>query len=171
MRRYTVLALMLLFSMLVFNSCKVNYSFTGTTIPENVKTISIQYFPSNAPLAPPTLSQQFTESLREIFLNQTNLGLIQRNGDMNLEGTITNYITTPMAIQSGNDAAAYNQLSITVSVKFTNNKDEKQNYEQTFTNYASYPSTENLATVQAELIRQINQKLVQDIFNRSVSNW
>lgn len=152
-------------------SCKVQYSFTGASIPPDVKSISIQYFPSSAPLAPPTLSQQFTEALREIFLNQTNLGLVQRNGDMNLEGTITNYITTPMAIQSGNDAAAYNQLSITVLVKFTNNKDEKQNFEQAFTNYASYPASENLATVQADLIQQINQRLVQDIFNRSVSNW
>ncbi len=157
--------------LMLIGSCKVNYSFTGASIPPDVKSISIQYFPSSAPLAPPTLSQQFTEALKEIFLNQTNLGIVQRNGDMNLEGTITNFITTPMAIQSGNDAAAYNQLSITVLVKFTNNKDEKQNFEQAFTNYASYPATENLATVQTDLIQQINQKIVQDIFNRSVSNW
>jgi hypothetical protein len=157
--------------LITMSGCKVKYSFTGASIPANVKTISIQYFPSSAPLAPPTLSQQFTESLREIFLNQTSLGVLQRNGDMNLEGTITNYMTTPMAIQSGNDAAAYNQLSITVSVKFTNNKDEKQNFEQSFTNYANYNSTENLAKVEQELIAEINKKLVQDIFNRSVSNW
>jgi hypothetical protein len=163
--------LMLFVIMLCGNACKVNYSFTGASIPADVKTISIQYFPSAAPLAPPTLSQHFTEALREIFINQTSLGVLQRNGDMNLEGTITNYLTTPMAIQSGNDAAAYNQLSITVSVKFTNNKDEKQNYEQSFTSYATYPSTKNLSAVETELIDEINKKLVQDIFNRSVSNW
>lgn len=154
-----------------FAGCKVRYSFRDASIPADLKTLSIQFFPSVAPLAPATLSQQFTESLRELFLSQTNLGYVQRNGDLNLEGSITNYITTPMAIQSGNDAAAYNQLSITVSVKVTNAKNESQNFEQSFTNYTTYPAQTNLASVEAELIRDINQKLAQDIFNRTFSNW
>lgn len=162
---------LLILVLATYAGCKVNYSFTGASIPADVKSISIQFFPSVAPLAPPALSQKFTEALREIFLNQTNLGLVQRNGDMNLEGSITNYITTPLAIQSGNDAAAYNQLSITVNVKFTNTKDEKQNFETSFTNYASYDARSDLSSVEAQLIDEINKKLVQDIFNRSVTNW
>lgn len=151
-------------------SCKVKYSFTGASIAPDVKTVSVQFFKNNAPLANPTLSQSFTEALKDIFNSQTNLGLVASGGDLNFEGAITGYSTSPVAIQ-GNDAAALNRLTITVSVKFTNLKDEKQNFEQSFSRFADYSSSENLSSVEANLIRDINGQLVQDIFNRAVSNW
>ncbi len=155
---------------LAIYSCKVKYSFTGASIAPDVKTVSIQFFKNNAPLANPTLSQSFTEALKDIFNSQTNLGLAASGGDLNFEGAITGYSTSPVAIQ-GNDAAALNRLTITVSVKFTNLKDEKQNFEQSFSRFADYSSSENLSSVEANLIRDINGQLVQDIFNRAVSNW
>lgn len=152
------------------NACSIKYSFTGASIPPDVKTVSIQFFKNNAPLASPTLSQSFTEALKDIFNSQTNLGLISSGGDLNFEGSITDYSTAPVAIQ-GNDAAALNRLTITVNVKFTNLKDEKQNFEQSFSRFSDYSSSQNLSSVEANLIRDINNQLVQDIFNRAVSNW
>lgn len=151
-------------------SCRVKYSFTGASIPPDVKTVSIQFFKNNAPLANPTLSQSFTEALKDIFNSQTNLGLVSGGGDLNFEGAITGYSTSPVAIQ-GNDAAALNRLTITVNVKFTNLKDEKQNFEQSFSRFSDYSSSQNLSAVESNLIRDINSQLVQDIFNRAVSNW
>lgn len=156
-------------------SCKVNYSFTGASIAPDVKTVSIQYFASFAPLAKPTYSQVFTEALRDIFLSQTNLSFVQKNGDLQFEGAVTAYNAAPIAIQgtgaNGLNQAAQNRLSITVKVKFVNNKDDKQNFETTFTRFADFPSTTALAAEEDRLIKEINNQLVQDIFNKAVINW
>jgi len=150
--------------------CKMNYSFSGASVSPDVKTVSVQYFKNNASLAPATMSQSFTEALKDIFVTQTNLSVTQKTADLNFEGEIINYITAPVAIQS-NDQAALNRLTITVNVKFTNTKDEKQNFETSFSRYADYSSSQSLTVVQNQLIDQINQQLVQDVFNKAMVNW
>lgn len=160
----------ILFCLLTFSSCKMNYSFSGASVSPDVKTISIQYFNNNASLAPPTLSQSLTESLKDIFTSQTNLGIIAKDGDLNFEGEITNYLTAPVALQS-NDQAALNRLTITINVRFTNLKDEKQKFETSFSRFADFSSSQPIAVVESELIRQINEQLVQDIFNKAMINW
>lgn len=151
-------------------SCKVNYSFTGASIPEDVKTVSVKTFQSYASLANANLSQSFTEALKDIFISQTNLDLVAKDGDIRFEGAITGYQVSSVAIQ-GNETAALNRLTITVKVKFTNIKDSKQNFETSFARFADYESSQNLASVEDELIKDINGQLTQDIFNRAVSNW
>jgi len=156
---------------LAFAACKVNYSFTGAAIAPDVKTISIQTFPNYAPLIQPTLSQAFTEALKDKFQSQTNLQLISRGGDLTFEGSITGYSISPISIQSGTDVAAQTRLTITVSVKFTNQKNEKQNFEASFSRFSDFESTKSLATEETRLIKEINDQLVQDIFNKAVVNW
>lgn len=163
--------LLLSFSLLMLSGCKVNYSFTGASIAPDVKTVSVQYFKNNASLAPPTLSQTFTEALKDIFIAQTSLGVVPRDGDLSFEGEITQYMTMPVAIQANSDQAALNRLTITVAVRFKNAKDEKQKFETSFSRYADYASSQNLNAVQNQLIEEINQQLVQDIFNKAVINW
>lgn len=156
---------------ITLQSCKVNYGFSGASVDYNkVKTYSVQYFPNYAPLAQPTLAQEFTEALRDIFLNQTKLDLVKKDGDLRFSGKITDYRTAPISIQSG-EVAAQNRLTITVSVKFENTNDETKNFEQSFTKFADYDSKKALNEVEGDLIRQINELLVQEIFNKSVSNW
>jgi len=151
-------------------SCKVKYSFTGASIPENVKTVSVKTFQSYAPLTNANLTQSFTEALKDKFLSQTNLNLVTDNGDLQFDGAITDYNVSSIAIQ-GNETAALNRLSITVKVKFTNTKDEKSSYETSFTRYADYDSSQNLSAIEDNLIKDINDQLTQDIFNKAVSNW
>ncbi len=158
------------FILCFFASCKIHYSFTGGSVPPEAKTVSVQYFQNNASLAPPTLSQIFTETLRDKLSSQTRLSLINKGGDLSFEGSITGYTTGPIAIQS-TDQAALNRLTITVSVKYTCMFDEKKNFEQTFTRYADYTSDQNLASIEDQLTREINEQLVQDIFNRALNNW
>jgi hypothetical protein len=157
--------------LLTLVSCKVNYSFTGASISPDVKTITIDYFQNKAPLVVPTLSRDLTEALRDYFTSQTSLSLVERGGDLVLEGSITAYDAgKPVAIQ-GNETAALNRMTIAVSVKFTNRKNEKQNFEQTFSRYLDYQSTLPLSAVQNQLIEDINRMLVDDIFKKSVVNW
>ncbi len=118
----------------------------------------------------PTLSRTLTEALWDYFTGQTNLVLVDRGGDLSLDGTITQYVVQPVAIQ-GNETAAMNRLTISVNVKFINKTDPKQNWETTFSRYQDYASSYNLSAVQDLLIKDITDQLVQDIFNKAVVNW
>jgi hypothetical protein len=150
--------------------CRVGYSFTGASVSPAVKTFSILYFTNTAPLVAPTLSRTLTDAMRDYFTSHTSLNLVERNGDINVEGNITGYSVQPVAIQ-GNETAAMNRLTITIGVKFTNRTNEKQNFETTFSRYQDYPSSKDLSSVQDELITTINDQLVQDVFNKAVVNW
>jgi len=146
------------------------YSFTGASISPDVKTISIKYFPNNALLVQPTLSNTFTETLRDKFTNQTNLKLVSSGGDLNIEGEITGYGAEPVAIQ-GDQQAALQRLKITISVRFTNKKDEKQNFETSFSRYEDFDASKRLSEVEEGLIGTITDALAQDVFNKAVVNW
>ena len=148
----------------------MSYSFTGASIPVQARTLSVDYFTNQAPLVVPTLSQTLTDALRDRFTSQTSLEIINRGGDLAVEGEITGYSTQPVAIQ-GNEQAALNRLTITVRVRFVNKFDEKQNFEQNFSRFEDYPFNANLNSVQDGLIQQIVDALVDDIFNKAVVNW
>jgi len=167
-----ILPLMILgvFLMAFLSGCKVNYSFTGASIPPEVKTINIKYFKNNAPLIEPTLSQKLTDALRDKFIAETSLILVNQGGDLVLEGVIVNYNTRPVAIQE-NDQAAMNRLTIEIDVAYTNTFDENASFESRFSRYFDYSSSQNLLDVQEELIEVINQMLVEDVFNKAVINW
>ena len=167
LRRLLVLLALILF---ILPSCRVSYSFTGASISPNVKTVTIFQIPNNAGLVVPTLSRTITNALRDYFTSQTNLVLVDRNGDLTLDGAITQYVTIPVAIQS-NETAAMNRLTIVMGVKFTNKTNPKQNWESTFTRFQDYSSAYNLSSVEDGLIKEITNQLVQDIFNKAVVNW
>ena len=160
----------ILFSVLLLSAsgCGV-YSFTGASISPEVKTVSIAYFPSYAPLAPPNMPQLFTEGLRDKFVNQTNLSLLQANGDIRFEGRISDYRTQPISIQG--NSAAQNRLSVSVAVTYTDTKNEDNSFEKTFTRFADFDASVNLSDVEQTLIAEINEQLIQDIFNQAVVNW
>ena len=115
-------------------------------------------------------AQTFTEKLKDKFVSQTSLALSDRNADLTFEGSISSYSVSPIAIQT-NETAAQNRLTITVTVKFTNVKDEKQNFETTFVRYSDYDSNQNIASVEDQLIDDIFTQIIDDIFNKAVINW
>ncbi|MXV49430.1 hypothetical protein GS399_00480 [Pedobacter sp. HMF7647] len=154
----------------IAQSCGV-YNFTGGSIPENMKTVSIQFFENNAPLVVPNLSQSFTEALKERVRNQSRLSLVRGDADANFEGRITDYNIKPVSI-TGNSTAAQNRLTITVSVKYTNTLKQEDSFEQTFSRFKDFSLNDgSVQTQEQPLIRAINQMLTEDIFNRAFANW
>ncbi|MBW6498207.1 MAG: hypothetical protein K0B09_07470 [Bacteroidales bacterium] len=151
------------------SSCGI-YSFTGASIPPEARTFSVSYFPNNAQLVQPTLSQRFTEALQDKFLKQTNLRLVDNGGDLHFEGSITGYTTAPAAI-SGDDRAALNRLTITVRVTFINEFEPDNDFERSFSRYWDYDSNRSLSEIEDEAITIITEALVEDIFNQAVVNW
>lgn len=158
-----------IFSSISLISCGI-YSFTGASISSNIETISVGYFQNNASMVQPTLSNIMTESLKDQFISQTNLRFTDAIGDLQFEGEITGYKVKPIAIQA-NETAAQNRLTISVKVTFTNNLDENQNYSQSFSHYADFDSSQDLSSVEIELIDQIVEVLSENIFNKAVANW
>jgi hypothetical protein len=152
--------------------CRMSVSLTGSSIDARAKTVYIQTFRNNATLVNPALSQQFTNALKDRIQSQTPLTIVDNKsqGDYSLEGSITGYSIRPVAIQ-GDETAAMNRLTITVSVSFTNKFDETQNFEQSFSRYADYSSTQNFTSVESALVEQINEALTEDIFNKAFVNW
>jgi len=146
------------------------YSFTGASIPPDAKTITVIYFVNNAQYVEPSLSQSITDALRDRFLAQTDLDFINEGGDLQIEGSITDYSTRPVAIQ-GNETAALNRLSVTVKVKYTNTLDPTKDFDQSFTRFQDYSSSQDLSVVKDQLIAVITEYMVDDIFNKAVVNW
>lgn len=150
--------------------CTASYSFTGASISPEVKSVSIGFFENKASLTPPNQSQLFTEALKDIFISQTNLSLVSANGDLELEGEITDYSIRPTAVQ-GNEQAALTRVTITVNVRFINKKDESQNFESSFSRFEDFETGRDLSAVEAEILNSINDQLTQDIFNKAVTDW
>lgn len=150
------------------------YSFTGASISPDVKTLSVLNFSDRSSTSPPYLAQTFAEKTREYFQRNTSLGLVNKEGDLNLEATITQYALSPIAptgSSSGAESAAQTRLTIAVSVKFTNSKDKLQNFDQSFSFYSDFPQVRSFAQVERELIETISDQIILDIFNKSVANW
>jgi len=155
---------------LLLTSCGI-YSFTGASIPAEAKTVSVQYFSNKAATVQPTLSQVFTERLKDVFVEQTNLTLSENEGDLAFSGYISKYQIRPMAIKA-DETAGQNRLTIAVKVTYNNSFDAKSSFEQTFSRYRDYESSQMLSgELEVDLIEEITNELVEDIFNKAFVNW
>jgi hypothetical protein len=166
----TILALSVLLT-----GCKIGYSFTGASISPAVKSVFIDYFANRARVINPTLSQTFTEAMKDKFVNETGLSMARDQGDLEFSGQITGYDVKPLSIQqngtTGKDFASMNRLTITVKVVFTNNKDHAQDFNNSFSAYYDWESSQTLSAVESTAVTAIVTQLIDDIFNKSVANW
>jgi hypothetical protein len=152
-----------------FVGCGI-YGFTGGDVG-SAKTIQVDFFPNQAQLIEPVLSQDFTIALQDLFTRQTNLTLVSSNGDLRFSGEITSYRIAPMSATS-QQTSAQNRLTITVNVRYENNTDDKKNFEQSFSFYSDYAGTSQLTGgVLEAALDEITDRLTQDIFNASVGKW
>ena len=154
----------------LLTACTVKYSLSGASIPPDAKTFSVAYFPNNAPMVAPILSATMTDELTQRFASRTNLVQVEDGGDFAFEGEIVGYSSTTSSVSSG-DYALQNRLTITINVKFTNAIDDKMSFNKNFSAYADYDSTKLLNEVESELIPQIVEQLVTDVFQAAASNW
>lgn len=154
---------------LILVSCGA-YSFTGGNTG-NAKTIQVNFFPNQAALVEPSLSQRFTQDLQDLFTRQTNLTLVNAGGDLRFEGEITGYRISPISA-TANQTAAQNRLTISINVRFSNALEEKDDFEKQFSFYYDYGASEQLAgSVLEAAYNEILPRITQDIFNASVAKW
>jgi hypothetical protein len=148
----------------------VNYNFTGGLVDTELESLTIESFGNVSNIVVPYLGQSFTEALRDRFLSQSRLSLTDGAADIELSGNIVQYNVAPVAIE-GDDRAGQNRLSIAVRVKFNNNVNPNDSWEQTFNSFQDFSSSQDLSSIERDLIDEINNQLTQDIFNKSIGKW
>jgi hypothetical protein len=152
-------------------ACSISYKFNGASIDyTKIKTITIKDFPNQAPLVYPPLSQKFTEALKDIYIRQTRLQLVDNNGDLDLEGEITGYELTPIAVKE--DAyASQTKLTVTIRVRYANRVNPDDDFGQSFSAYREFDANQMLQQVQDQLSEEIIEEIVDQIYNATVANW
>ena len=154
----------------MLSSCGI-YSFSGTSIQPDVKSITINYFEYKALKVNPNLSNELTEAVRNQFRKMTSLEQLDMDGDLEITGEITGYDVKATAITAG-DQAAQNRLTITAKVSFVNRKHPEDDFtNKSFYGYSDFDATNSLDAVESTLVTEIIEKLVDDIFNATVAQW
>ena len=156
---------------LVANSCVISYKFNGASIDyAKIHSISVADFPNNAALVYAQLSNNLSEGIRDIYSRQTRLSILSKGGDLELEGEITGYTLTPMAI-SADSYSAETKLTITVKVRFTNNVNPEESFEKVYSAYQTFESSQLLSDVQEELCNVMITEIAENIYNDTVAKW
>lgn len=168
----------LIWLVLGLQACSVKYSFTGTNINyELTKTFSVDNFFNDSGGGPANMEQRFTEALKEYYQRNTQLELVRTNGDLQFSGAISRYSLTPQAaVSSGDpnlpDRAGQMRLTISVDVDYINLSNEEESKKQTFTFFKDYdPRNVTLLDVENQLVEEIFEVIIQDIFTATVANW
>ena len=160
---------LILVSALLVVSCGI-YSFTGTSIQPDVKTITIPYVEYKALRVNPSLAGDLTDALQEKFRKLTRLEQVDQDGDLELVVEVTGYDVKATAI-TANEMAAQNRLTVGVKIAFTNRKYPEDDVNQSFSAYEDFDATQSLEAVESGLCETIIDKLVEDIFNATVAQW
>lgn len=161
--------LIIILATLAVSSCGI-YSFSGTSIQPDVKTITIPYVEYTALRVNPSLSNDLTEALKEKYRKLTRLEEVDVDGDLELVCTVTGYDVKATAV-TANEMASQNRLTVTVKVEFSNRKYPEDDVNNNFSAYEDFDATMSLDAVEAGLCETIIEKLVEDIFNATVAQW
>ena len=166
---------LLLLLILPISGCSV-YSFTGAALVSGEQTVSIQQFYNNALLGPSNMSQVFTQKIKDYFQQNTNLTLVDKEGDLQFDGYISNYTVSPVAPNaSANNTAqvsVISRITITVKATYVNIKNEQFDFDQNFSFFVNFDSENvDLASNEDQFVEEIFDQIILDIFNASVANW
>ena len=155
----------------LLGACKVSYKFNGASIDyTQTKTIQIDNFPIRSTYVWAPMQSIFQNKLTDIFASQTKLRQVKKNGDLQLSGEITGFDQFNKGISSDGYSSQV-QLKITVNVRFVNNKNHSEDFERQFTATTEYDSSQQLTSVQEELVTQMVKDITDQIFNATVANW
>ncbi len=165
-----------LMAILLPTGCGI-YTFSGASISPDIKTISILNFPNEATLGPSTMSVTFTEKIKDYYQQNTNLSIVDENGDLQIEGYIAEYRVTPVAAsasrdQNQGDFASLTRVSIDVFASYVNTQNDEFNFEKTFSFFVDFDQNRtDLSSNEQQFVEEIFDQIIFDIFNASVANW
>lgn len=170
-RRYVAAVVVAALCVIAVVSCSVSYKFNGASIDyTKTKTIQIADFPIRSSYVWGPMASIFNNQLKDQFANNTRLIQVKRNGDLKIEGEITQYSQRNKAV-TADGSSAQAELSMTVNVRFTNNVNHKEDFEKQFTATSTFETTQSLNSVQEQLVTEMVEDICDQIFNATVANW
>lgn len=171
MRRHITISSLTLLLVSVLVACSVSYKFTGTSIDyTKTKSISLDKFPIRANYVWSPMESMFYNSISDVYAQKTKLKVLKRDGDLQLSGEIVEYSQTNKSVGSDGYSTQV-QLKIVVNVRFVNTKNHEKDFEQRFSATTEYDSSKQLSAVQEELVQQMIDDIVDQIFNTTVADW
>lgn len=163
--------LFILASLILMSGCSVSYKLNGASIDYNtIKTITIETITNRAAYQWAPMAPMFNTSISDIYNRQTKLRQVKRDGDLVLSGEITSYDQTNKSVAADGYSSMV-QLKMTVKIKFTNNKRHEDDFDRSFSASREYDSSQQLSAVQEELVQQMIDDIVDQVFNATVANW
>ena len=135
------------------------------------QTFSVEYFTPVAPLAGPEVGQEFTEALKDLIQRQSTLRWVREGGEIQYSGRIVGYDVSTSAVAGGQEVASQNRLTMQVQLRYVHTLDPTLDFEKTFSRFADFPATSDLFDVEGQLVEEINEQLIQEVFNASLGNW
>lgn len=167
MQKFSFFILIILF----FQSCTVSFINTGIDYTE-LKSFSIEQFGAKDSNAPPTSGQTFSEQLKDRVLNNTRLEYKNEEGDVQFSGNVVGYTVTALAPQQ-DQTVAFQRLTIKIAINYKDlsQKDGTKDWTQTFSRFANFSSDQDLSSVETQLIQDIYDQILDDVFNRAFSGW
>ncbi len=171
MKKCSIISSMTLLLVGVLTACSISYKFTGTSIDyTKTKSISLDKFPIRANYVWSPMESMFYNTLSDEYAQKTKLKVLKRDGDLQLSGEIVEYSQTNKSV--GSDGFSMQvQLKIVVNVRFVNTKKHEEDFEQRFSATTEYDSSKQLTAVQDELVQEMIDDIVDQIFNATVANW
>lgn len=158
-------------TLVLMASCSISYKFNGASINyDKVKTITIEDFANRASYVWGPMAPMFNADLQDIYVQQTRLQQVKRGGDLHIAGEITAYDQYNKSV-SAEGYSSVVELKMVVNVRFTNNTNHSEDFEKTFSATCEYDATQQLASVQEELVKQMVDQITEQIFNATVANW
>lgn len=166
------IALLVLLFTLTLSGCGI-YSFTGTTISPDIETISIGNFENPTGEGPANLTQVVTTTFKDYYRRNANLTILQEEGDLQLEGQIVSFTVTPAAIQreGQQDIASLNRLTLGIQIRFTNTLNPEEDFDQLFSITKDFDQDRDVTQLSVAEINEMTERLVTDVFNKTVANW
>jgi hypothetical protein len=157
--------------LLLVSGC-ISYSFTGTSIPSDVRNVYIPFFPDRSQSGMGDLSDRLNQALINRFVNQSRLSLSneQENADAFIEGAIQSYANRPFSV-GGDEQANLNEIRITVQATFQYAKDEEPLWSKSFSGAATYDVLDNPVDGEIEAAQAALQQISNNMFNDAVSSW
>jgi outer membrane lipopolysaccharide assembly protein LptE/RlpB len=150
-----------------------SFSFRDTGgMPEEWKTFTLKTLTLEAATCPLSFAAILSENLKDGVQNNTPLLLNTTfgNGEVNMEGKITQYLVTPLAVQ-GNNNASQNRLSMSLVMTVNITKPKEEQWTMTSTRFADFSSGTNISEIETKLFEDISAQMVQDLINKLLSNW
>ena len=153
-------------------SCRISMGLAPISSIDysKVKTITIAEFPNRAEYVYAPMTTEFNQKLKDMFIQQTRLQLVNANGDLEIDGEITGYNQYNEAVAADGYSSKV-KLTMTVNVRYVNNTNHEEDFEQQFSAFQTYDSSLLLTDVQDDLISKMIKDITEQIFNSTVANW